>query len=254
MGKTKAWLDKREDRIRQMFSEIAPRYDLLNHLLSLNVDRYWRRKMLELAPPPSTEEGPILDVCTGSGDVALAYAQARQTATPLIIGADFCHPLLLQAQQKAHRHRWGQCLHFVEADAQHLPFPDNTFGLVCVAFGLRNITDMHRGLAEMVRVARPCGRIVILEFSRPRRWFLGRLYHAYFRYVLPLIGQFVARNRCLAYRYLPESVLQFPDYEELATILRSHGLEQVSYIPLTAGIVTIYLGRKPAASAGELCQ
>jgi demethylmenaquinone methyltransferase/2-methoxy-6-polyprenyl-1,4-benzoquinol methylase len=133
----------------------------------------------------------------------------------------------------------------VEADAQCLPFPDNSFALVCVAFGLRNITDLHRGLAEMIRVTRPGGCLAILEFSRPRRKILGSLYTLYFRYLLPLIGQLLCRNRYSAYRYLPESVLQFPDYEKLAAILQSHGLGDVAFVPFTGGIATLYTGRKP---------
>lgn len=245
MNRKEVWLDKREDRIRRMFSEIAPWYDLLNHLLSLNIDRRWRQWMVELVPPPAPTEGPILDLCTGSGDVALSYVRAASSVSPLIIGVDFCHELLIQAIAKTRRCRRTASITFVEADAQHLPFPDNTFGLVCVAFGLRNITDIHRGLAEMVRVTRPGGRIAILEFSRPRHRVLGQLYQLYFRLILPLIGQLMARNHSSAYRYLPESVMRFPDYEELAKILRSHGLSEVSYTPFTGGIVTLYCARKP---------
>ncbi|MCS7271533.1 MAG: bifunctional demethylmenaquinone methyltransferase/2-methoxy-6-polyprenyl-1,4-benzoquinol methylase UbiE, partial [Gemmataceae bacterium] len=248
MNRSDALLDKREQRIRQMFGEIAPWYDFLNHLLSLNIDRYWRRKTVQLIPPPVPAAGPILDVCTGSGDLAIAYARAADPTLP-IIGADFCHELLLQAQRKAQRLVPTHKLTFVEADAQYLPFPDNTFALVCVAFGLRNITDMHRGLSEMVRVCQPGGRLAILEFSQPRHRFLGRLYLGYFLYFLPLIGQLLARNRQAAYRYLPESVLRFPDYERLADTLRNHGLEQVTFTPFTGGIATLYQGRKPSGAS-----
>jgi demethylmenaquinone methyltransferase/2-methoxy-6-polyprenyl-1,4-benzoquinol methylase len=242
---TSTWIDKREERIRNMFSEIAPWYDFLNHFLSLNIDRSWRRRVVALVPPPAAAEGPILDVCTGSGDLALAYAQVAPSSTQ-IVGADFCHELLQQARRKAHLKPCPASLTFVEADAQYLPFPDNSFALVCVAFGLRNITDMHRGLWEMIRVLRPGGRLAILEFSRPRRKILGSLYTLYFRYLLPLIGQLLCRNRYSAYRYLPESVLQFPDYEKLAAILQSHGLRDVAFVPFTGGIATLYTGRKPA--------
>jgi demethylmenaquinone methyltransferase/2-methoxy-6-polyprenyl-1,4-benzoquinol methylase len=227
-----------------MFREIAPWYDFLNHLLSLNIDRTWRRRMATLVPPPSVADGPILDVCTGSGDLALAYAQVSPPQMQ-IVGVDFCHELLIQARTKARQKRFPAFLSLLEADAQRLPFPDNTFALVCVAFGLRNITDMHRGLSEMVRVTRPGGRVAILEFSRPRHRLLGFLYQWYFRYGLPLIGQLLCRNRFAAYRYLPESVLQFPDYEKLADILQSHGLRDVSFTPFTGGIATLYVGRKP---------
>ena len=237
-------LDKREARIRRMFGQIAPWYDFLNHLLSLNIDRRWRDKTAKLvAPVPGA--GPVLDLCTGTGDLALTYDRAAQGTVP-VVGADFCHEMLVRAAQKAHAAGAGSRVRFVEADAQALPFPADTFQIVTVAFGLRNITDTDAGLAEMVRVAKPGGRIAILEFSKPRHWLLGRLYRWYFRYALPLIGQILCRNRESAYRYLPESVLKFPDYEELAAKLRAHGLADVAYRPLTFGVATLYVGVKPA--------
>jgi demethylmenaquinone methyltransferase / 2-methoxy-6-polyprenyl-1,4-benzoquinol methylase len=239
-------LDKREARIRRMFGEIAPAYDFLNHLLSLNVDKRWRARTAELVPPGPAADGPILDLCTGTGDLALAYDRASGGTVP-IIAADFCHEMLVRAARKASAAGAAGRVRFVEADAQALPFPADTFQLVAVAFGLRNITDTDLGLAEMVRVTRPGGRVAILEFSKPRHWLLGRLYRWYFRYALPLVGQILCRNRESAYRYLPESVLRFPDYEELAAKLRAQGLTDVKYEPLTFGIATLYVGVKPAA-------
>jgi demethylmenaquinone methyltransferase/2-methoxy-6-polyprenyl-1,4-benzoquinol methylase len=235
-------LDKREARIRRMFGNIAPRYDLLNHLLSLNVDRYWRWRATRLAPPPGG--APILDVCTGTGDLALAYDRAAGHRVP-VVGADFCLPMLLPARDKARRRGAAGRVRYVEADAQRLPFPDDTFGLTTVAFGLRNVTDTDRGLAEMVRVTRPGGRVVVLEFSKPRHWLFGPLYRAYFRWLLPAIGQLVSRSRDNAYNYLPASVLEFPDGEALAERLRGHGLTDVTWYPLTFGIATLYIGYKP---------
>ncbi len=234
-------LDKREPRIRTMFGNIARHYDLLNHLLSLNVDRYWRWRTTRLAAPQGT--GPILDVCTGTGDLALAYDRAARGRLP-IVGADFCLPMLVPARAKARRRRAGERIRFVEADTQRLPFPDDTFQLTTVAFGLRNVTDTDRGLAEMVRVTRPGGRVAILEFSRPRHWLFGRLYRAYFRWVLPAVGQFISRSREQAYEYLPASVQEFPDGEALAEKLRGHGLREVRWHPLTFGIATLYVGTK----------
>jgi demethylmenaquinone methyltransferase/2-methoxy-6-polyprenyl-1,4-benzoquinol methylase len=236
-------LDKRESRIRTMFGNIAPRYDLLNHLLSLNVDRYWRWRTTRLVPP-LVDEGaaPILDVCTGTGDLALAYDRAARGRVP-IIGSDFCLPMLLPARQKA---KARTRIRFIEADTQQLPFPDDTFQIVSVAFGLRNVTDTDRGLAEMTRVARPGGRVAILEFSQPRNWLLGPLYRAYFRWVLPRVGQLVSRSRDRAYSYLPASVMEFPDGEALADRMRQHGLTEVRWHPLTFGIATLYVGVKPA--------
>jgi demethylmenaquinone methyltransferase/2-methoxy-6-polyprenyl-1,4-benzoquinol methylase len=235
-------LDKREERIRRMFGQIAPWYDFLNHVLSLNVDRRWRAQLTRRVPA-YVGAGPMLDVCTGTGDLALAYDRACPGEIP-IVAADFCREMLLRAAEKAVAAGAASRIHFVEADAQALPFASDTFQLVVVAFGLRNVTDPERGLAEMVRVARPGGRVAILEFSKPRHWLFGRLYRWYFRYILPLVGQLLSRSRESAYRYLPESVMQFPDNEELADRLRAQGLQDVTFEPLTFGIATVYVGVK----------
>jgi demethylmenaquinone methyltransferase/2-methoxy-6-polyprenyl-1,4-benzoquinol methylase len=237
-------LDKREARIRRMFGQVAPWYDFLNHTLSLNVDRRWRAATTRLVPPRGPEHGPILDLCTGTGDLALAYDRAAGGAVP-VVGADFCREMLLRAAGKVTAAGAARRVRLVEADAQALPFPGDTFQLVAVAFGLRNVTDPDRGLAEMVRVTRPGGRVAVLEFSRPRNRLFGRLYGFYFRHVLPRLGQLLCRNKENAYRYLPESVLRFPDYEALAEKLRGHGLVEVRYEPLTFGIATLYVGEKP---------
>lgn len=240
-------LNKQNDRIRRMFGQIAPRYDLLNHLLSLQVDRYWRWRVTRLVPP-ATEPAPVLDLCTGTGDLALAYARVTPEQTP-VIGADFCHEMLCRARRKA-RCFPGR-VHFVEADAQRLPFPSDYFQIVCVAFGLRNLHDADRGLAEMVRVLRPGGRLAVLEFSQPQHRLFGLLYRCYFRYVLPLIGQILSRSRERAYCYLPASVAEFPQGEALASRLRRHGLVEVRWHPLTLGIATLYVGHKPVSSGSE---
>jgi demethylmenaquinone methyltransferase/2-methoxy-6-polyprenyl-1,4-benzoquinol methylase len=235
-------LDKRETRIRRMFGNIAPTYDLLNHLLSLNIDRWWRWRTTRLVPP--TEAGPILDLCTGTGDLAFAYDRAAQHRLP-VVGADFCHEMLCRAGAKAAKRAATERIRYVEADAQRLPFPDEFFQITSVAFGLRNVTDTDRGLAEMVRVTRPGGRVAILEFSQPRHWMFGRLYRFYFRRILPFIGQTLSRSRDNAYGYLPASVMEFPDGEALAERLRGHGLTEVAWHPFTFGIATLYVGRKP---------
>ena len=240
-------LDKRETRIRSMFDHIAPSYDFLNHLLSFNVDHYWRWRTTRLVPPHGT--APILDLCTGTGDLAFAYDRAAQGRVP-IVGADFSHEMLCRAEAKAAKNKTLGRIRFLEADAQHLPFPDNQFQITAVAFGLRNVTDADRGIAEMVRVTQPGGRVAVLEFSQPRGWLFGRLYRFYFRKVLPLVGQTISRSKDSAYRYLPESVLEFPDGEALAGRLRAQGLEDVSYRPLTFGIATLYVGRKKAETPG----
>ena len=234
-------LDKRETRIRRMFGAIAPSYDLLNHLLSLNIDRYWRWRTTKLVPPVGGD--PILDVCTGTGDLALAYDRAAGGQVP-IIGADFSHEMLVRAVQKTCRRRAADRIRYVEADAQRLPFPDDHFQITTVAFGLRNITDTDRGIAEIVRVTRPGGKVAILEFSQIKHWLLGPLYRFYFRSILPFVGQAISRSKDNAYRYLPASVREFPDGEALAERLRNHGLRNLSWHPLTFGIATLYVGTK----------
>jgi demethylmenaquinone methyltransferase/2-methoxy-6-polyprenyl-1,4-benzoquinol methylase len=234
-------LDKRETRIRRMFGNIAPRYDLLNHLLSLNIDRYWRWRTTRLVSPSGG--APILDLCTGTGDLALAYDRRARKAAP-IIGADFCHEMLVLAGLKTARQGASARVRFLEADAQQLPFPNDHFQLACVAFGLRNVTNLQRGISEMVRVTMPGGRVAILEFSKPRHWLFGRLYRFYFRYLLPFVGQAISRSKESAYSYLPASVMEFPDGEAFAERLRAHCLQEVRWYPLTFGIATLYVGRK----------
>src|SRR5947209_9433292 len=236
-----ALLDKRETRIRSMFGHIAPSYDLLNHLLSLNIDRYWRWRTTRLVPPAGG--GPILDLCTGTGDLALAYDRAAAGGVP-IFAADFCHPMLVRGVAKAAKRQATARVRFVEADAQRLPFPDDAFQITSVAFGLRNVTDADRGLAEMVRVTKRGGRVAILEFSKPRHWLFGRAYRFYFRHLLPRVGQWFSRSPDSAYHYLPASVLEFPDYEALLAKMRRHGLAETCYHPFTLGIATLYVGVK----------
>ncbi len=234
-------VDKSGQRIQRMFGSIAPVYDLLNHLLSLNIDRRWRNQTVKLVPPGS--DGPILDLCTGTGDLALAYSRASQGRVP-IVGADFCGPMLDRACRKSQRkHVVG--ISYTQADAMHLPFPDNAFQIVCVAFGLRNIADTDRGLAEIVRVTRPGGRVAVLEFSKPQGSLLSGCYQAYFKYVLPLIGQLISRSKDQAYSYLPQSVMSFPEGEALLKRMQQHGLQQTFYKPFTFGIASLYVGVKP---------
>lgn len=237
-------LDKSNVRIRKMFGSIAPYYDLLNHLLSLNIDKSWRAKTVKLVAPVA-DHGPILDVCTGSGDLALAYQKVAQGKID-VVGADFCGPLLDRACRKAKdpNKKWNKPVRFLQADAQRLPFPSNQFQIVSVAFGLRNVADTNRGLSEMIRVCKPGGRVVILEFSKPRVKVIDKLYLWYFRSVLPRVGQWFSKSPDAAYNYLPASVLSFPDYEELCQRMQSLGLCEVTYHPLTFGVATIYIGKK----------
>ncbi|HTQ39283.1 MAG TPA: bifunctional demethylmenaquinone methyltransferase/2-methoxy-6-polyprenyl-1,4-benzoquinol methylase UbiE [Pirellulales bacterium] len=234
-------VDKSETRVRRMFAEIALRYDFLNHLLSFGVDRHWRRQTVRRVPLQGT--APVLDLCTGTGDLALAYAH-RMPLTGSIIGTDFCHEMLTIGRDKASRAGYDGRLAFIEADAQRLPFPDDQFQIVCVAFGLRNITNTDLGLREMVRVCQPGGRVAVLEFSMPRLQPVRGLYRWFFRRVLPRVGQAVSRSPSRAYNYLPESVGEFPDGEALSARMQTAGLHRVEFWSLTGGIATLYVGTK----------
>ena len=240
-------VDKRQFRIRRMFGQIAPWYDFLNHLLSLNIDRSWRRKTTKLVPAGAPAAGPILDLCTGTGDLAIAYDRASSGKLS-IVGADFCHEMLVRAKVKSAKRGLENRIDFIEADAMELPFPADMFQITCVSFGLRNIHDTERGLSEMVRVTKPGGRVAVLEFSKPRGRIIGPIYRWYFRKLLPWIGQVFSQGSESAYSYLPQSVMSFPDYEELAALMTKHGLTDVQFTPFTFGIATLYVGRKPLPS------
>ena len=238
---TTTTIDKSGERVQRMFGEIAPHYDRMNHLLSLNIDRYWRWWTVKKLGPQAGE--PILDVCTGTGDLAIAFHRATGGKSE-IVGADFCREMLEIGRRKQVRAGIGNELKFMEADTQSLPLESDHFSIVSVAFGLRNVADTNRGLAEMARVCRPGGQVAVLEFSTPRWQPLRAIYLLYFRFILPRIGQFFARNKSEAYEYLPATVAQFPDGEALAERMRGVGLKNVKYWPLTFGIATLYVGRK----------
>jgi demethylmenaquinone methyltransferase/2-methoxy-6-polyprenyl-1,4-benzoquinol methylase len=235
-------IDKSDRRVRRMFASIARRYDFLNHLLSLNIDRSWRTFTTRaVAPEPGV---PILDCCTGTADLALAYDRAARGRSP-VVGTDFCREMLRVGRAKVNKVCAAGRVALVEGDAQRLPMPPNTFGVVSVAFGLRNVCDTIRGLDEMIRVARPGGKVAILEFSRPRGRLLGPLYLAFFRYLLPRIGQTLAPNDDGAYDYLPRTVLEFPEGQAMLELLGRRGLIELRQYPLTGGIATLYVGSKP---------
>ena len=243
-----ATVDKSEARVRQMFGEISGRYDLMNHVLSGGVDYYWRWRTIRMVAPKGTS--PILDVCTGTGDLALAYWKAGKGKIP-VMATDFTPEMLRLAEGKRDK-QWGKQiaegaapLTFLEADTQHLPFEDNQFQIVSVAFGLRNVTNTELGLNEMIRVCQPGGRVAVLEFSMPTNPLFNVIYRNYFKYVLPRIGQLFAKNKQSAYNYLPASVSEFPYGKALASKLEACGLTNVTFTPLTFGIATLYLGQKP---------
>ncbi|MDB4634771.1 bifunctional demethylmenaquinone methyltransferase/2-methoxy-6-polyprenyl-1,4-benzoquinol methylase UbiE [Rubripirellula sp.] len=244
-----AGVDKSNARVQEMFRQIAPRYDTMNHLLSMNVDRYWRsRAVRKLNLQPGI---PALDTCTGTGDLALSIAKHAPEGVD-VVGSDFCNAMLEIARDKRLPPKDGvKPVEFIEADSQSLPFANDMFQCVTVAFGLRNVADTDLGLREMLRVCRPGGQVLILEFSRPTMIGLKQSYNFYFKYILPRLGQLFARNDKEAYDYLPESVGQFPDGQALADRMTTAGMKGVEFTPLTCGVATIYVGIKPTATEGS---
>jgi demethylmenaquinone methyltransferase / 2-methoxy-6-polyprenyl-1,4-benzoquinol methylase len=241
---TTCGVDKSGAKVRGMFAEIAPRYDLVNRMLSGGIDVWWRHVTVSRAPPPTS--GAILDVCTGTGDLAMAYA-AKCRPGVKIVASDFCRPMLDRGIEKSARAR--KDIEWVEADAMALPFPTGSFGLVTVAFGLRNIADTARGLAEMARVLEPGGRLAILEFSLPSNALIRGGYLWYFRNVLPWLGNTVARNRSDAYTYLNQSVEEFPSGERLAALVQAAGFDEVEMIPFSFGIATLTIATRESERA-----
>jgi demethylmenaquinone methyltransferase/2-methoxy-6-polyprenyl-1,4-benzoquinol methylase len=220
--------------VRGMFGRIAPRYDLLNHLLSMNIDRYWRsRTVSSVAAILALPGARVLDVCCGTGDLTLALNSRSQSG--LVFGSDFCHPMLQKANSKTANGHW------FEADALQLPLAGDSLDLVTTAFGFRNLTNYHSGLIELRRILKPGGKLAILEFSTPPNPLLAAAYGFYSRTILPAIGGVISGSR-EAYTYLPESVRKFPDADGLAEQMREAGFVNVQFERLTFGIVALHLG------------
>lgn len=230
-------MERKPEAVRRMFSEIAPRYDLLNRLLSFGQDQAWRRRAVALAL--EKRPGRVLDLATGTGDLALALKRARPEAE--VVGVDFSPAMLELARRKAKR--LGLEVAFLEGDALDLSFPDGSFQAVTVAFGFRNFADYGKALEEMHRILAPGGRAVILEFPPPPKGPFGLLYRAYFKGLLPLLGGLLSRS-FHAYRYLPVSVERFPTPETLKEMMEEVGF-QVRYEGLTFGVAAIHVGDKP---------
>ncbi len=227
--------------VREMFTSIAPRYDLLNGVMSLGLHGLWRRHAVRLSRLRPGDRA--LDIATGTGDFALALARQVGPAGE-VIGTDFSEGMLELAEQKARRAGLDGVVRFRWADALDLPFEAGEFDAVTVGFAGRNVTDLHRFFAEMRRVVRRGGRVVHLEISRPTLPLFRLLFEAYFYYLVPRIGAALARSRS-AYTYLPNSLTPFPDPDELAGIMRQAGLVSVRYYPLALGTVTIHVGVVP---------
>jgi demethylmenaquinone methyltransferase/2-methoxy-6-polyprenyl-1,4-benzoquinol methylase len=232
-------LSEKGENIREMFGTIAPRYDLLNRLLSLGIDRRWRRYAVQQITYAS--DGTVLDVATGTGDVALEIA--AQTPTTLkIVGADFCKEMVDLGIVKVANSPYAERISFIVAPCEAIPYPDNSFDAITIAFGIRNVVDRAEGLAEMFRVLKPGGRAVILEFSTPKSALFKRIYYFYFLKILPVIGGLFSKFS--AYQYLPDSVLEFPSQEAFKGIMASVGFRNLRHTDLTGGIATVYVGEK----------
>lgn len=232
-------LSEKGERIRAMFGSIAPRYDLLNRLLSLGIDRRWRR----FAVGKIGLQGPgrVLDVATGTGDVALEIA-SQTTASVSIVGIDFTPEMIDLGRIKVKQSRHAERITMQVAPCEEIPFEEGSFDAATISFGIRNVVDRAKGLSEMRRVLRDEGKIVILEFSAPTLPVFKDLYHFYFLQVLPKIGGMFSRFS--AYQYLPDSVLEFPSREEFKGMMAQVGFKDVQHFDLTGGIATVYVGTK----------
>jgi demethylmenaquinone methyltransferase/2-methoxy-6-polyprenyl-1,4-benzoquinol methylase len=236
-------------KVREMFTQIAPRYDLLNHVLSLQLDRLWRARVARLLRPILARPGAwALDLCCGTGDLTLSLARAGKAR---VIGADFAHPMLVRAKEKCAAARGTSAsssldaMRFFEADALRLPFADGSFDLVTTAFGFRNLVDYKAGLREIRRVLKPGAALAILEFTEPPDNLLGNAYRWYFRKILPRIGAFVSGDRD-AYTYLPASVSRFFAPADLAFLMKSAGYSEVYFRVWTLGTVALHTAVRPS--------
>lgn len=227
-------------KIQGMFSSIAPRYDLLNRLLSFGRDRCWRKFAVNQLP--RTDNAVFLDVATGTGDIALEIIKQHSGNTK-VTGVDFSSQMLELGRKKIANLGWQERIDLRHGDANSLPFEDNTFDGAIIAFGIRNLPDYKRGLQEMTRVIKDNASVVILEFTNIKNRSFGKFYHLYLTKVLPLIGEIIS-GRKGAYRYLSRSVLDFPETEELKAIMLEAGLREVKYYLLTFGVVAVHVGIK----------
>jgi demethylmenaquinone methyltransferase / 2-methoxy-6-polyprenyl-1,4-benzoquinol methylase len=225
-------------RVRRMFAEIAPRYDFLNHVLSLNVDKRWRRFVVGKVADRLRQPGALaLDLCCGTGDLALELGRLVETC-----GVDFCHPMLKISLGKVGGS--PESVSIVEGDALSAPFAGESFDVVTMAFGLRNLESVEGGLREMRRLLKPGGRAAVLEFSRPALPVFRQLFQLHFMEILPRVGNAISGS-AFAYSYLPESVRQFPDQPGLAAMMRAVGFSPVNYYNLFGGVAVVHVGDKP---------
>ncbi len=232
----------KKQQVAEMFDNIAPKYDFLNHFLSFGVDKIWRRKAIKLLMGHSPKV--ILDVATGTGDFAIA---SLKTGVQNVIGVDISEEMLAVGRTKIKALGLSQRISLLKGDSEDLSFADNSFDAVTVAFGIRNFENLSAGLNELYRVLKPNGIVCILEFSKPRYFPVKQVYGFYSFYILPFFGRLFSKDNS-AYRYLPESVEKFPDGEELLGVLKESHFVQVRQYRQTFGIATIYIGTKPSLS------
>lgn len=234
-------------KVREMFTQIAPRYDLLNHVLSLQMDRMWRARTAKLLQPIlDRRDAKILDLCCGTGDLALALGKR---AKGRVCGVDFAHTMLVRARGKARQEigaKGGRAIPFVETDALRLPFADESFDLVAAAFGFRNLANYQAGLVEIRRVLRPSGTMAILEFTEPKPGWFGDFYRWYFRSVLPRLGGMISGDKA-AYTYLPRSVARFFQPEEFTELIGKNGFDRVEARVWTGGTVALHTAAKTSS-------
>jgi demethylmenaquinone methyltransferase/2-methoxy-6-polyprenyl-1,4-benzoquinol methylase len=226
----------RERQVQRIFSEIAPRYDLLNHVLSMNIDRSWRKKAVAMLDWESRPEGTYLDACAGTFDLALELGR-RDAFGGTVVASDFAHPMLVQGRGKIA----DTPVRPVCGDSLELPFPDDVFDGATVGFGVRNLSDLRGGLLEFRRVLEPGRRLVVLEFTTPPNPVVRAGYHFYFRRILPVVGRIVSGHPW-AYTYLPESVKEFPGPSDLGALMESVGFRDVGWRLVTGGIAAIHWG------------
>ena len=230
-----------------MFGSIAGSYDLLNHLLSANIDTLWRRSVAkELAPVLADIDATVLDVACGTGDLSLTLSSGGAAR---VVGVDFCRPMLDIATTKVSKR--GDSIPFVEGDALSLPFAEKSFAAVTIAFGLRNLSNFSDGLKELRRVLKPGGKLVVLECSKPRTPILRSFYQFYFSTLLPKLGGWISGSKS-AYKYLPDSVSRFPDQQTLASLMQEAGFENVRFTNLTGGVAALHMGTRPLVIKTEI--
>ncbi len=227
-----------KEKVVGMFNSIAPTYDFLNHFLSLNIDKVWRRKLVKLVAPYKPER--ILDVASGTGDLAIALNKLKPSG---IVGVDISEGMLEVGRKKIARKGLSNVITLLYGDSENLPFPTNSFNAVTVSFGVRNFAHLDLGLSDMCRVLKPGGVVAVLEFSMPRRFPVVQLYKFYFLKMLPFFGKMFSGHSD-AYTYLPESVLQFPSGEKFLRLMEEAGFSNVKEKRLSFGIASIYTGEK----------